>query len=195
MKLLYVNFAVLCILGIAAASPETITDRYSELGMLDRDGGTAIDSFNLLRCLQLFNVTNGTYAAVDSNEQLVIVNANGFVNHTKLKEDLGKCYSVMGMGLAIELVNGVDIFDNGYERIDLSKTLDKNQVSKFTNVSRNAMTGMSHNGTSALEKKSGVHSFGGLQASGEYLAYYSMRVDMSRPKCTGDDELYRVFNE
>lgn len=161
MKLLFVNFAMLCILGIAAASPGTISYRYSELGMLDRDGGTAIDSFNLLRCLQLFNVTNGTYAAVNSDEQLVIVNVNGFVNHTKLKEDLGKCYSVMGEALAIELVNGVDIYDNGYERIDLSKRLNKNQVSKFANVSRNVMTGMSHNGTSALDERSGMHRLTG----------------------------------
>lgn len=154
-KLYWTLLSTLHIIKLIVCSliPEGYVCReFNQLGLLTRDGSTAVDSINLLRCIKNSNVTGNVAVSISVDNDLVITLEGSDAEKSKFISAAATCYRVLGYRLGFStrynLTDSVDLTTVGNLR-DVLETL---YVNSFSRVQRNRITQQSIRQRAGLQK-------------------------------------------
>lgn len=141
MLLSYPTVLVCYIITLIVASkvPDNfVKASYNDIGLINRDNSTKVDSINLLKCLSKNNITGSAMVFVSDEGQLsVVVEENDTDNKNSIKKSAALCYRVLGFSLSFSTSYNESAIDDGAQALPLRDAILIENIDLFSSVVRN----------------------------------------------------------
>lgn len=142
IKLITILCCQLMLTVASDASPGLILVAYNDIGLINRDNSTKVDSINLLRCLSNSNITGSAQVYVcDSGQLNIVIDEDDQDKKREIKRIAAMCYRFLGQNLSFATSYNENMIEDDVHTILLQDAILLTNINLFSNVIRNRRIG------------------------------------------------------